>query len=345
MKKAKHLKNEVYELAQPEGRRVGTPGHDRARDLIVSKMVNIDLTPYQGDSFEMPYHNQGIDFTNIIGVVKSDFPEKAPLLIGAHYDTDEDSGSGADDNAAAVVLAMATAEYFQEKKKELERDIIIAIFDAEEPPFYSSKSMGSDWFYSTQLDERGVQSAIIMDLVGHDVLIPDGVMPFGKFGQMAAQPVVKSLFFIIGAESAPEFPEMLGKAGDPKGLRVINALNSYVGDQSDHGVFRKNGVPYLFLTCGRWQHYHQPSDTPDKLNYHKIENILRYLITLTEEMSATELTPGIKENRNTVELECNSFKKAFAPFTPMVLKFMDIDQMETRSDINEVASFLKGTGL
>lgn len=344
MTSAKKLKEEVYELAQPEGRKVGTQGHDKARDLIVAKMINIGLVPYKNDSFEIPYHNRGIDFTNIIGVVKSNFPEKAPLLIGAHYDSVIEAPC-ADDNAAAVVLALATGKYFQTKNDEFERDIIIAIFDAEEPPFYSSQSMGSDWFYQTQMDTRGVHAAIIMDLVGHDVLLPEGSVPLGALGAAAAGMIVKDLFFITGAESAPEFPDFFKAIGTPKGLRVINALNSYVGDMSDHGVFRRNGIPYLFLSCGRWQHYHQETDTPDKLNYHKMEYILKYLLTLTAKMATTNLTPNINENRNTVELECNSFKNAFSPFTSMLLKLIGLDDVATRSDIDKIASFLMSKGL
>ena len=34
-------------------------------------------------------------------------------------------------------------------------------------------------------------------------------------------------------------------------------LNRYVGDLSDHHVFRVNKRPYLFLTCARWEHYHE----------------------------------------------------------------------------------------
>lgn len=31
-----------------------------------------------------------------------------------------------------------------------------------------------------------------------------------------------------------------------------------------------NRVHYLFLTCGRWDHYHQTTDTPDRHNYIKL---------------------------------------------------------------------------
>jgi hypothetical protein len=40
------------------------------------------------------------------------------------------------------------------------------------------------------------------------------------------------------------------------GVRSVTALNSYVGDMSDHHVFRLSRLPYLFLTCwttARWR--------------------------------------------------------------------------------------------
>ena len=59
----------------------------------------------------------------------------------------------------------------------------------------------------------------------------------------------------------------------------------------DHGIFRVHGVPYLFLSCGRWAHYHQPTDTPDRLNYKKIGRIRDYVVRLTEALNRTVLLP------------------------------------------------------
>ena len=49
------------------------------------------------------------------------------------------------------------------------------------------------------------------------------------------------------------------------GVRLLPVLNDYVGDMSDHHVFRVNRRPYLFLSCGQWEHYHLPTDTPEPL--------------------------------------------------------------------------------
>ena len=67
-----------------------------------------------------------------------------------------------------------------------------------------------------------------------------------------------NLLFITGAESHPELSEMLQETGRPSELPTIFAPNRTGGDMSDHGIFRRNGNPYLFLSRGRWQHYHEP---------------------------------------------------------------------------------------
>ncbi|HIO02789.1 MAG TPA: M28 family peptidase, partial [Alphaproteobacteria bacterium] len=52
---------------------------------------------------------------------------------GAHYDTC-DSLPGADDNAAAVPVLLEVAA--QMADETLERSVILAFFDAEEPPHF-----------------------------------------------------------------------------------------------------------------------------------------------------------------------------------------------------------------
>ena len=354
MKKANELKNDVYELARPEGRVVGTAGHERAKNLVVSKMRDAGFSHYSKDSFELPYNSEGVDFTNIIGVIESGFPDRSPLLVGAHYDSVIEAPC-ADDNAAAVVIALAVGEYFAGIRDELERDVIVAIFDAEEPPYFCSASMGSERFHSDQMDSRGVHAAFIMDLVGHDVAIPiDRIHSrLGNFADMAFLNKhfdtqisdLKDLCFITGAESDPKMGDILAKSGCPKGLRVINTLNRYVGDMSDHGVFRRNGIPYLFLSCGRWEHYHMPSDTPEKLSYGKMANILLCLTRMMKMAASTTLLGGECSESDTVELEIDSIMNALSPLGPALVAACGMEEFKTREDIDAFASFLMGLGL
>ena len=43
--------------------------------------------------------------------------------------------------------------------------------------------------------------------------------------------------------------------------------------RSDHYNFARNGIPSVFFFSGVHEDYHQPGDTPDKLDYKKMERI------------------------------------------------------------------------
>jgi len=348
------LKQDVLALALPEGRRVGSVGHAEARRHILGRMSELRLSPYKGGSFELPYPRDGKDFINLIGVVRGSDPLAKPVLIGAHYDS-VIAAPCADDNASAVAIALSAAEILSAKKRG--RDVIIAIFDAEEPWHFQGPSMGSIRFYEDYLAEDGVHAAIIMDLMGHDVVVPveylEAVPWLGRLGRLfpkvgsedVAFPRVRDLFFMTGAESHPALAQTVESVRVPRRLRLIATLNDYVGDMSDHGVFRVNGVPYLFLSCGRWRHYHAETDTPDKLNYAKMERMMRYLVALTEAVAAEPLGPHNGDPVDTAAFEIRQMKKACGLPLPLLLRLLGVKKLHSRADIDAIAARLLGMGL
>ena len=357
---AKHLKRDVLSIALENGRRVGTKGHAIVEELLVERLEQIGCVPYSGKSFRLPYTQHGIDFTNIVGVVPGKDRSKQPLLIGAHYDSVIDAPC-ADDNAAAVAIALAVAELAANATKgagNLERDLIIAIFDAEEPPYFQSSSMGSNRFYDDQMKPEGVHAALVMDLVGHDIRIPGELLGnIPRVGSALSKipgieskdinvPFLSNLLFITGTESNAGLIDIVGEHHSPKGLKVLPTLNDYVGDMSDHGVFRENGVPYLFLSCGRWAHYHMPSDTPDRLNYKKMAAITHYTCELLAGMDAKEMKRGTSEQfHETLDLEASQLKKVLGPVHNIMLMKMGIHSISTRSDMTRFADGLLNAGL
>ncbi len=109
-----------------------------------------------------------MEFTNIVGRLPGMNPDLDPVLLGAHYDT---CGPypGAGDNAAAVAALLSAASHLIEQPAD--RDVILAFFEAEEPPSFLGPTMGSIRFYEHQRRDR-IHCAVVMDLVGHDVPIP-----------------------------------------------------------------------------------------------------------------------------------------------------------------------------
>ena len=349
------LLNDVEEIALPRGRRVGTKGHAKVLDFLVGRLGEIGCIPYAGDSFKLSYEREGISFCNAVGVLTGRNRSLPPLLVGAHYDSVIDAPC-ADDNAAAVAIALASAEMLA---GSLDRDLVVAIFDAEEPPHFMSDSMGSRRFYHDQRDARGFHAAIVMDLVGHDVSVSGrmlshlpGVGPLlGKipgFNDLDISiPLLHPLVFVTGAESHPMLSSVIDTVGTVDGLKLVPTLNRYVGDMSDHGVFRENGVPYFFLSCGRWEHYHRPTDTPDRLNYGKMAAITRQVAAYFGELDGQELErEGNKEiTSDTLEIEIPHLRSAFSFLWPHLLRRAGLEEIRTRQDMDKLVGFLLSLGL
>jgi len=181
----------------------------------------------------------------------------------------------------------------------------------------------------------------------------DTVPWLGRLGRLfphvgkddVALPGVRDLFFMTGAESHPELANVVDSVRVPRRLRLIAALNQYVGDMSDHGVFRANGVPYLFFSCGRWRHYHVKTDTPEKLNYSKMARMTGYLVALAEALDAEQLASHLDGPVDTAEFEIRRIKRACGVALPYVLKSLGVDKLETREDISALAMRLMGMGL
>jgi hypothetical protein len=172
---SKILRTETEAICYPHGRMVGSEGHEQARIHLKRRLQEIGCNPYVGRSLELPYKFNGKAFCNLVGRLPGADPKLAPILIGAHYDSVIPFPC-ADDNAAAVAIAIQAGKLLAEQGG-LERDVVVALFDAEEPPYFLGDGMGSHRFYNDHvLGKKEIHTAIIMDLVGHDISIPGHVL-------------------------------------------------------------------------------------------------------------------------------------------------------------------------
>lgn len=309
------MRRDVEHLATDTGRMVHTEGHRAARQYLIARLVELGLDTYAGSRFELPYVVDGMAFTNLVARIPGTDPSLAPVLLAAHYDT---CGPlpGADDNAAALAILLALAPSL--RRNSPRRDVLLAFFDAEEPPYFLTPAMGSVHFY-TQQRTGPLHGALVLDLVGHDV-------PLAGLG---------NLLFITGMESDPAFASIL-RTVSFDGLTVVPALNHYIGDMSDHHIFRVHRRPYLFLSCGRWQHYHSETDTPEKLNYEKMTAIAALVLELAGHMAESALT-GPFEGYDTTPAELEFMRSALGP----MLTALGIE-LNGRADIDEVARLFVG---
>lgn len=327
------FKNELQEFVKAftegNGRPVGSPGHEAARKMLVDRLndlrlrYNNALQPYAGDDFEMPYSFNGQSYTNIIARIKSS-SNKKPILIAAHYDTCGHQ-PGADDNAAAIAITFHIAERLLSEGtlKNLGCDLILAFFDAEEAPNMVNRSMGSIRFYEDQRKEE-IGLAIVMDLVGHDVPVPG----------------LEKLIAVTGMETDSSLEKLLNSVETGNEIGLVAIQNRYIGDLSDHHIFRLNNVPFLFFSCGHWQHYHQATDTWEKLNYNKMEAIANYLHDLILTYSTFDPTKSPADYDPT-QTELKLMNRSLKP----LLQAKGIVELKSRAEMEQVIQMLLSFGL
>lgn len=265
------------------GRKPNTPGSAIARDRITKDLVAAGVQPFGSDAPGLPGFLQTVPKcgANVVGRVPGAgaLAERA-ILVGAHYDhlgpaPGGEAYWGADDNAAGVAILVevgrALAERARAQPGESRRQVILAAFDGEEPPHFLTGTMGSmHWCRFPPLPLSQLDQMVCMDLVGH-ALGPDGLPA-----------TVRQALFVLGAERSAGTAALVDQAaGRARGVAPRRLGMDVVPPLSDYHAFEQAGVASLFLTCGRWEHYHQPSDTPDKLDLAKVEATAAFLSDLT----------------------------------------------------------------
>lgn len=109
-----------------------------------------------------------------------------------------------------------------------------------------------------------------------------------------------------------------------------------------HGNATDNICQWLGLG---WQHYHQKSDTPDKLNYAKMARITDYVASLARSMGSAPLTSGKQYVCDTSKLEIACIKRTFGPLLPLALKQLGLSGLKGRRDCDALAHAILGLGL
>lgn len=264
------------------GRKPGSKQSARARERILAELEAC-AEPAGEEGYLQVIPGAG---TNVLGRI----PGKGPLaeraiLVAAHYDhlgktLFGKAYWGADDNAAAVAILLDVARGLSRDADG--RQVILAAFDCEEPPHFTNHTMGSIHYvaHPPTVPVDHIDLMVCMDLVGHAV----GAADFPE--------QVRQSLFVLGAELSAGTPALVdavaaraeGVVPRRLGLDVIPPL-------SDYYAFVEAGIPALFLTCGRWEHYHQVTDTPEKLDYPKIVASADFLLELVEALRARPEVP------------------------------------------------------
>jgi hypothetical protein len=234
---------------------------------------------------------RGISY-NVLGLVEGTDPalKNETIVFSAHHDHDGawdgNIRPGADDNGSGTVGVLELARAFASSPTKPKRSLLFAIFAAEERGL-----LGAYYYVAHPLRPLETTRAVInFDMIGRNEKASkqtDGLI------DIAAD--TSNELNLIGTINSPDYRAAVERKNDSVGLRLNYkwdhdaALNIF--QRSDQFPFALRDIPAVWWFTGFHPDYHQTTDTVEKINFAKMEKILRLAYLAGEEFANASATP------------------------------------------------------
>jgi hypothetical protein len=257
----------------------------QAREYLRDALTNAGFVP-----IDQPFEG-GV---NILASKPGTDLSAGSLLLGAHYDTVEQS-PGADDNASAVAAVLELARLFAQMPTPLTLEI--ALFDQEEVGLVGSE------FLATQraIANPPLRGSVILEMLGYACHEP-GCQRYPNLLPNPPNTNVGNFLAAIADQDHQFLLTPFRQSGElPVFTLTVPQLGPFTPDllRSDHASFWRKGIGAVMVTDTadfRNPHYHQPDDFPQTLDqefYRKsvqlIANALLQLLQASGEASISSL--------------------------------------------------------
>jgi hypothetical protein len=232
-----------------EGRRVGTPGGEKARSFLLSEFERRGLAPLDGQ------RTQAFEFTgrggstptrgvNVMGIVRGTAQPDRYIVVSAHYDhlgvRNGQVYNGADDDASGTAALLALGQWIHDHPQR--HSFIFVAFDGEESGLRGARAFVA----SPPVPLERVLINVNLDMVSRspkDELFAVGTRAYPFLAPYVAEAARLSRIELLTGHEGPGLPP-----GDDW------------TDSSDHGPFNDARIPFIYLGVEDHPGYHQPTD-------------------------------------------------------------------------------------
>jgi hypothetical protein len=222
------------------------------------KVQHYRLTPEQLRSTRRPGEPElNGDFTNVLVELGPETPRR--FVVGAHFDVRR-AYPGADDNSSGVAALLELARLLRDSPPPGRVQLA----------FYSNEERGH--VGSTNAPKDGVRGMISLEMLG----CFGEPQKFPAPGMALLYPGVEQSIVVVGRLEDMALARAVKRAlrGSAAKAVSIDAPTAVPGiGNSDHDAYWRAGIPAVMVTDTAWYRnprYHQPTDTPDTLNYDKM---------------------------------------------------------------------------
>jgi len=237
---------------------------------------------------------------NVVAIWEGGDPKlKSEMVaIGAHYDHvgtnpnargEDKIWNGADDDGSGTVAVLSIAEALSKAPKRPRRSVLFVWHAGEEKGLW-----GSQYFNKfPTVDITKVVAQLNIDMIGRSRK-PDDANPKNK--ELSGENEI----YVIGSEM---MSSTLGAVTKETNGGYMGLSYNYKYDdpkdpnrfffRSDHFNYAVNGIPIVFWFDGVHEDYHQPGDSPDKIDYEKMEKVARTIFLTLWEVTDLKDRPAV----------------------------------------------------
>ena len=221
-------------------------------------------------SFKMLTNTEILKCKNVVGYIEGSDPElkEELVIVGAHLDhlgkRNNMIFNGADDNGSGSVGVMEIAEAFSLLEEKPKRSVVFCLWTGEEHGL-----CGSSYF------------------VDHPFKSLDNIVYYQNFDMIGRNArdleENKNRVSVTSAKQTPKIKEIIEKYSTILELDAQVREASMPSGGSDHRPFGQKDISYSFFITGMHDDYHQMTDHIDKINFEKMEKIVKVgFLTLYE---------------------------------------------------------------
>jgi hypothetical protein len=213
---------------------------------------------------------------NVIGMIEGSDPalKNETIIFSGHYDHDGIREGkilyGADDNGSGTVGVIELARAFALNPAKPKRSLLFAVFAAEE------RGLLGSYYYAAHplIPLRQTRAVINFDMIGRNEAPStqtDGLISIASD--------TSNELNLIGTINSPDYRSTVERENQRVGLQLNYkwdddaALNVF--QRSDQFPFALHDIPAIWWFTGFHPDYHQPTDTVDRINFVKMEKILK----------------------------------------------------------------------
>jgi len=263
------LQLSLYKLASNEfeGRRSGEKGQKLAAKFLADYYKHIgiksayDSTYFQNIPKKYFKGLSNADSENVVAYIKGSSLPHQYIIISAHYDhlgkKYGDIYAGADDDGSGTSAVLEIAEAFKlatNAGHRPKRSIVFLNFTGEEEGLFGSKYYTNNPIFPL----KNTIANLNIDMIGRvDSTHKNQPNYVYLIGSDKLSSELKSISEKVNATYTKLNLDYKYDENDPNKFYY----------RSDHYSFAKHNIPIIFYFNGVHKDYHQPTDTPDKIDY------------------------------------------------------------------------------